>query len=126
MAVLTDETKPKISTAETERSRRALRYAVSHNRIEGQFMSPQGTSFFEAYVRGEIDEPEIEPSWRVSCVRVKIGGYPAVLFLLRLPVQALRTPRSPIPALRSATVEGSGVLELATAPITLFPDKLAI
>ncbi len=59
MAVIT-ETKPKISVAERERSRAAVRYAASHNRIEGQFMSPQGTAIFEAYVRGEIDEPEIE------------------------------------------------------------------
>ncbi len=59
MAVIT-ETKPKISAAEMERRREAVRYAASHNRIEGQFMSPQGTAIFEAYVRGEIDEPEIE------------------------------------------------------------------
>ena len=59
MAVIA-ETKPKISAAEMERRRDAVRYAVSHNRIEGQFMSPQSTAIFEAYVRGEIDEPEIE------------------------------------------------------------------
>ena len=59
MAVIT-ETKPKISPAEMERRRNAVRYAASHNRIEGQFMSPQGTAIFEAYVRGEIDEPEID------------------------------------------------------------------
>ncbi len=54
------ETKPEISASEMERRREALRYAVSHNRIEGQFMSPEGTAIFEAYVRGEIEEPEIE------------------------------------------------------------------
>ena len=59
MAVLT-ETKPKISAAEIERRRGVVRYAASHNRIEGQFMSPQGTAIFEAYVRGEMEEPEIE------------------------------------------------------------------
>ena len=59
MAVIA-ETKPKISAAEMERRRYAVRYAVSHNRIEGQFMSPQSTAIFEAYVRGEIDEAEIE------------------------------------------------------------------
>ena len=50
MAVIA-ETKPKISAAEMERRRYAVRYAVSHNRIEGQFMSPQSTAIFEAYVR---------------------------------------------------------------------------
>ena len=59
MAVIT-ETKPKISAAEMERRRAGVRYAASHNRIEGQFTSPQATAIFEAYVRGEIEEPEIE------------------------------------------------------------------
>ncbi len=63
MAVITEtkpETKPKISTAEMERRRGALRYAVSHNRIEGQFLDAEGAAIFEEYVRGEIDESEIE------------------------------------------------------------------
>jgi hypothetical protein len=60
MAVIA-ETKPKISAAEMELRRDAVRYAVSHNRIEGQFMSPQGTAIFDAFVRGEIEQSEIRP-----------------------------------------------------------------
>ena len=62
MAVITEtkpETKPKISTAEMERRRGALRYAVSHNRIEGQFLDPEGAALFDAFVCGEIDQPEL-------------------------------------------------------------------
>jgi len=58
MAVIT-ETKPKISAAEVERRRGALRYAVSHSRIEGQFLDPEGAALFDAFVRGEIDQPEL-------------------------------------------------------------------
>ena len=60
MSVIT-ETKPKISTAETERRREALRQADAHNRIEGQFPSPQSTAIFEAFIRGEIDRDQILP-----------------------------------------------------------------
>jgi hypothetical protein len=60
MSVGTVDSKPKISASEMERRHEALRYAISHNRIEGQFMSPEGTTIFEAFVRGDIDEPEIE------------------------------------------------------------------
>jgi hypothetical protein len=58
MAVIT-ETKPKISAAEIERRRAAVRYAVSHNRIEGQFLDPEGAALFDAFVCGEIDKPEL-------------------------------------------------------------------
>jgi hypothetical protein len=60
MAVIT-ETKPKISAAEMERRRTALRYAVSHNRIEGQSLDAESAGVFEAFVRGEIDKSEIRP-----------------------------------------------------------------
>ena len=60
MAVIT-ETKPKISAAETERRRDAVRRAAAHNRIEGQFSSPEGNKIFDAFVRGEIDQSEILP-----------------------------------------------------------------
>ncbi len=60
MAVTETEAKPKISAAEIERRREALRYAVAHNRLEGQSMSPEGAAMFEAYVLGEIDEAEID------------------------------------------------------------------
>ena len=59
MATSTIETKPKISAAEIERRREAVRYAVSHNRIEGQFLDPEGTALFDAFVRGDIDKPEL-------------------------------------------------------------------
>ena len=58
MAVLAATT-PKISAAEMERRRWALRYTVSHNRIEGQFPDPEGAALFDAFVSGEIDTPEL-------------------------------------------------------------------
>ncbi len=61
MAVTDLEVKPKISAAEMERRRKALRWADAHNRIEGQFMSAAGAEIFEAFVRGEIEQGEILP-----------------------------------------------------------------
>lgn len=55
------ESKPKISAAEMERRREALRRADAHNRIEGQFPSPEGTEIFEAFIRGDIERHEILP-----------------------------------------------------------------
>ena len=60
MAVIT-ETKPKISAAEMERRREALRQADAHNRIEGQYPSSQSTAIFEAFIRGEIERDQILP-----------------------------------------------------------------
>jgi hypothetical protein len=59
MATGITEAKPKISAAEMERRREALRYAVSHNRIEGQFPNPATAPIFDAFVRGEIDQAEV-------------------------------------------------------------------
>ena len=59
MATIT-QTGPKISAAEVERRRKAVRYASAHNRIEGQFLDVESAAVFDAYVRGEIDESEIE------------------------------------------------------------------
>ena len=61
MAVSIAVEKPKISVAEMERRREAVRWAASHNRIEGQFTSPQGNEIFEAFIRGEIEHSEILP-----------------------------------------------------------------
>jgi hypothetical protein len=60
MAV-TEATKPKISAAEMDRRRVALRHADAHNRIEGQFPSPSSTEIFEAFIRGDIEREEILP-----------------------------------------------------------------
>jgi hypothetical protein len=60
MAVIT-RTRPKISAAEVERRRNAVRRAAAHNRIEGQFPSLEGSRIFEAFIRGEIDQSEILP-----------------------------------------------------------------
>ncbi len=60
MASLT-ETKPKISAAETQRRREALRQADAHNRLEGQFPTPESTAIFGAFIRGEIDRDQILP-----------------------------------------------------------------
>jgi hypothetical protein len=51
--------KPKISATEVERRRNAVRRAAAHNRIEGQFPSPEGNRIFDAFIRGEIDQSEI-------------------------------------------------------------------
>jgi hypothetical protein len=51
----------KISTAEMERRRMALRQADASNRIEGQFRSPESAPVFEAFIRGEIEFDEILP-----------------------------------------------------------------
>jgi hypothetical protein len=48
-----------IDATEMERHRDAVRYAPSHNRVEGQFLSPESEEIFEAYIRGEIDYSEI-------------------------------------------------------------------
>jgi hypothetical protein len=53
--------KPKISAAEMERRREALRRADADNRIEGQFPSQKSNEIFEAFVRGDIDRDEILP-----------------------------------------------------------------
>jgi hypothetical protein len=63
MAVIT-KTKPKISPAEMERRRGALRYAISHNRMERQFLDPEGAALFDAFVRGEIEKPELRERLR--------------------------------------------------------------
>ena len=60
MAVIT-ETKPRISAAEMESRRDAVRRAAAHNRIEGQFPGPAGKEIFDAFIRGEIDQSEILP-----------------------------------------------------------------
>jgi hypothetical protein len=59
MATGITETKPKISGAEMERRREAMRQAVADNRIEGQFPNPASGPIFDAFVRGEIDQAEV-------------------------------------------------------------------
>ena len=63
MGDLAVEVKPKskISAAEMQRRREALRHAKAHSRIEGQYPSPEGEAIFEAFVRGEIERDEILP-----------------------------------------------------------------
>ena len=61
MAVSVMQPKPKISAAEMERRREALRRADAHNRIEGQFPSPESTEIFEAFIRGDLDRNQILP-----------------------------------------------------------------
>jgi len=55
------EPKQKITAAEMERRREAMRQAAAHNRIEGQFPTPEGTAIFEAFIRGDIERHEILP-----------------------------------------------------------------
>jgi hypothetical protein len=64
MAVITEtkpETTPNISVVELDRRRDAVRYAASHNRIEGQSLDAESAAIFDAFVRGEIDQAEIRP-----------------------------------------------------------------
>ncbi len=51
----------KISAAEMERRRNALRNADANNRLEGQFSSPASDKVFEAFVHGEIELHEVLP-----------------------------------------------------------------
>jgi hypothetical protein len=51
----------KITTAEMQRRQEALRRADAHNRIEGQFASPECDAIFAAFVRGDIEQSEILP-----------------------------------------------------------------
>jgi len=53
--------KSKISAAEMQRRREALRNADAHNRIEGQSPSPECDAIFEAFIRGDIEQAEILP-----------------------------------------------------------------
>jgi hypothetical protein len=58
---LTSKTKLRISAAEMERRREAVRWADAHNRIEGQFPGPESESIYAAFVNGEIEFHEIRP-----------------------------------------------------------------
>ena len=51
----------KISTAEMERRRKALRQADASNRIEGQYRGTESAPIFEAFIRGDIEHDEILP-----------------------------------------------------------------
>ena len=53
--------KRKITSAEMQRRREALRHAKAHSRIEGQYPSPEGEAIFEAFIRGDIERDEILP-----------------------------------------------------------------
>lgn len=53
--------KAKITAAEMERRRHALRQADASNRIEGQYRSPESAPIFEAFIHGEIEMDEILP-----------------------------------------------------------------
>jgi hypothetical protein len=55
------EPKSKITSAEMQRRRGALRQADADNRIEGQFPSEEGNAIFEAFIRGDIERDEILP-----------------------------------------------------------------
>ena len=54
-------TKAKISDAEMQQRRAALRFAKAQNRLEGQYPSAEGSAIFDAYVRGDIEQDEILP-----------------------------------------------------------------
>lgn len=51
--------KAKISRAEVERRRKAVRRADANNRIEGIYRSGESDKVFDAFIRGEIEAPEI-------------------------------------------------------------------
>jgi len=38
-----------------------MRQAAAHNRIKGQFPTPEGAAIFEAFIRGDIERHEILP-----------------------------------------------------------------
>ena len=53
--------KSKVSVAEIQRRRAALRQADASNRIEGIFRDPATDAIFEASVRGEIEVTDVVP-----------------------------------------------------------------
>jgi hypothetical protein len=53
--------KSKITAAEVQSRREAMCQAAAHNRIEGQFPTPEGSAIFEAFIRGDIERHEILP-----------------------------------------------------------------
>ncbi len=53
--------KTKISAAEMERRRKALRNVTANNRLEGQFSGPESNEIFEAFLHGDIELHEILP-----------------------------------------------------------------
>jgi hypothetical protein len=57
----TAKSKRRISVEEMQRRKEAVRWADSHNRIEGLFRSPETNAVYEAFVRGEIDFDDILP-----------------------------------------------------------------
>ena len=59
MAISLVEEKATLSAAEMEVRREALRRALANNRIEGQFLDPQGLAIFDAFARGEINLSEV-------------------------------------------------------------------
>ena len=63
MSDLAVEVKPKskITSAEMQRRREALRQADAHNRIEGQYPTAEGSAIFEAFIHGDIERDEILP-----------------------------------------------------------------
>ena len=58
---LKPRTKAKISAAEMQSRRVALRFAKAHSRLEGQYPSAEGAAIFDAFVSGDIDEADILP-----------------------------------------------------------------
>jgi hypothetical protein len=58
------DTKLKINAAEIARRREAVQWADAHNRIEGQFPSPESEKIFEAFICGDIEQSEILPRLR--------------------------------------------------------------
>lgn len=51
--------KAKISAAEMERRRKALRQADASLRLEGQVISPASAAVFEAFIQGEIEMEDV-------------------------------------------------------------------
>lgn len=61
MSVSTLEPKTKISATEMHRRREAVRWADSHNRLEGQFPTAESDEIFQAFIRGDIEQSDILP-----------------------------------------------------------------
>ena len=55
------ELQSKLSPAERDRRRKALRQADASNRIEGVFRDPKNDDLFEASLRGDIEITDIVP-----------------------------------------------------------------
>jgi hypothetical protein len=58
---IAEKRKSRITEAEMERRREAVRQADADNRLEGIYRDPDSDAIFEAFIRGEIEVTDMVP-----------------------------------------------------------------